>query len=142
MPLHLLKLCVGIGSLAELDASINQRLDRCRTAGLPAEQAHTTRVFPKRTAEIVGGGSLFWVIRGQIAARQPVREIRPFVDADGINRCYLVLEPIVIGVSPRPCRPFQGWRYLEEHARPLDLTEADAALPEQMRLTLRELCLL
>lgn len=142
MPLHILKLCVGIGSLAELDTSIAQRLDHCRAAGTPAEQTHTTRVLPKRAAEILAGGSLFWVIRGQVAARQMVCDIRPFVDADGIGRCHLVLEPRVIAVASRPCRPFQGWRYLEERDRPTDLTAADAALPEQLRLTLRELCLI
>ena len=70
MPLHLLKLCVGADSIADLDGWIASRLAEQRRAGQPAEQRHTTRMVPKRAAELLDGGSLFWVIRGQVAARQ------------------------------------------------------------------------
>ena len=70
-------------------------------------------MVPKRVAEILDGGSLYWVIQGQVACRQRLLDIRPFKDGDGISRCHLVLEPVVKPVVPRPCRPFQGWRYLE-----------------------------
>lgn len=143
MALHLIKLCVGIGSLAELDDEIAARLERRRMAGEPPEQVHTTRVLPKRAADILDGGSLFWVIRGQVAGRQVVRDIRPFTDSEGVGRCHLVLEPAVAPVEPRACRPFQGWRYLEEADRPADLAGGHAAeLPEGLRYALRELCLL
>ena len=140
MPLHLLKLCVGVETIAELDAHIVARL----AAGSSAEQVHTTRMVPKRSDEIVDGGSLFWVIRGQVAARQPVRAIRPFIDGDGIGRCHLVLEPKVIPVLSRPCRPFQGWRYLPDADAPTDLAgmAGAAAMPEALRHALRELCLI
>jgi hypothetical protein len=144
MTLHLLKLCVGAGSIAELDAHIAARLAMCRAARLPEEQVHTTRMVPKRMDEIVGGGSLFWVIKGQVAARQSVRDIRPFTDADGIGRCHLVLDPVVVPVLPRPCRPFQGWRYLADDLRPTDLSALAGAadMPEHLRFALRELCLI
>ena len=144
MPLHLLKLAVGADSIVDLEAHIAARLAQCRTAGVPVEQVHTTRMVPKRGAEILDGGSLFWVVRGQIAARERMLEIRPFTDADGVGRCQLVLEPIVIPVMPRPCRPFQGWRYLARETAPADLGDFEGAadMPEMLRFALRELCLI
>jgi hypothetical protein len=85
------------------------------------------------------------VIRGEIAARQKLIGIEPFRDADGIGRCRLILQPKVYPVSPRPMRPFQGWRYLTEADAPPDLgkaAESIAAMPEPMRRELRELGLL
>ena len=101
---------------------------------------------PKRAAELTDGGSLYWVIRGEIAAREKIVGIEPFRDKDGIGRCRIVMQPKVIAVSPRPMRPFQGWRYLKEDAVPPDLTKTSAsglaAMPEPMRRELRELGLL
>ena len=143
MPLHILKLCVGVDSIDELDARIAARLAARRDAGEAVEQVHTTRMVPKRGAAILDGGSLFWVIRGQVAARQRVGDIRPFTDDAGIGRCHLVLDPAVVAVEPRPCRPFQGWRYLADDGRPRDLDAAAGGdLPETLRRALRELCLL
>ena len=137
--LHLLKLCVGVDTIAGLEARIAQRL-----AEGDGEQVHVTRVVPKRAAELLDGGSMFWVIRGQIAVRQPLLDIRPFTDGDGIGRCRLVLQPNVVPVLPQRCKPFQGWRYLDTARRPPDLDGATGAdeLPEPLRLALRELCLL
>ena len=102
-------------------------------------------MVPKRVEELTDGGSLYWVIKGQIAARQKLLEIRPFTDADGIGRCHLVLEPNVTPVHPRPCRPFQGWRYLAAKDAPPDLGKSSGAIaemPEELRRELRELGLL
>lgn len=145
MSLHLLKLCVGADSIGELEAWIASRLADLRRAGESAEQRHTTRMVPKRVAELIDGGSLFWVIRGQIAARQALIDVRPFTDADGIGRCHLVLESEVVPVQPRPCRPFQGWRYLSVDTAPPDLGAIGRdvfALPEPLRRELSELGLL
>ncbi len=145
MPLHLLKLCVGAESISDLEGWIKQRLAAQRKLGQTPEQFHTTRMVPKRAHEIVAGGSLYWVIKGQVAARQKLLEIRPFTDADGIGRCHLVLEPKVVPVHPRPCRPFQGWRYLPAADAPADLgkgSRAIAEMPEELRRELRELGLL
>lgn len=144
MPLHLLKLCVGASSIADLEAHIAVHLAARRAAKEPIEQIHTTRMAPKRAADILDGGSLFWVIRGQVGARQRVLDIRPFTDTDGIGRCRLVLDQRVVAVMPRPCRPFQGWRYLAHDTAPVDLDAlaGTSDMPEHLRFALRELCLL
>ena len=142
MALHLLKLCVGCDSVKDLEDWIREKRKRTKKA---REHIHTTRMVPKRAEELLDGGSLYWVIRGQIACRQRLVAIRPFTDGEGIGRCHLVLEPTVTPVEPRPCRPFQGWRYLEHRHAPGDLarTSGDlAAMPEDMRRTLAELGLL
>ena len=102
-------------------------------------------MVPKRIAEILDGGSLYWVIKGQVACRQRITDIRPFTDGEGIGRCHLVLEPVVIAVEPRPCRPFQGWRYMDETSVPRDLGAGGGdllAMPEELRRELRQLGLI
>jgi hypothetical protein len=145
MPLHILKLCVGADSISDLEEWIAERQAQRRARGEPAEQLHTTRMVPKRIEEITSGGSLYWVIKGQISARQRLIDIRPFTDGEGIGRCHLVMEPVVVPVEPRPFRPFQGWRYLQAKDAPRDIDGRSGDLgvmPEQMRRELAELGLL
>lgn len=145
MALHLIKLCVGCDSVRELEGWIKQRLKDKRKRGEKPEHIHRTRMVPKRAAELVDGGSLYWVIRGEVVCRQRIRDVRPFRDKDGIGRCGLVLDPKVILVAPRPHRAFQGWRYLAAKDAPRDLEKAApgvAAMPEQLRRELRELGLM
>ncbi|PSC03012.1 DUF1489 domain-containing protein [Alsobacter soli] len=145
MALHLLKLCVGCDSIADLESWIEENAALSRRLGREHQQSHTTRMVPKRIAEILDGGSLYWVIKGQVACRQPVLDVQPFTDGDGIGRCRLILEPVVTPVEPRPSRPFQGWRYLEAKSAPRDLGSFGAglaALPETLRRELAELGLL
>jgi hypothetical protein len=146
MPLHLIKLAVGCDSVKELKGWVSERMQALKKKGLPQRHAHVTRMTPKRVEEILAGGSLYWVIRGEIAAREKIVAIEPFRDRDGIGRCRIVMQPKVIAVSPRPMRPFQGWRYLAEDAAPPDLGKAAAgsiaAMPEPLRRELRELGLL
>ncbi len=145
MPLHLIKLCVGCESIEELAGWIKQRLKQKKARGEKPEHIHTTRMVPKRADELLDGGSLYWVIRGQITCRQTLRAVRPFVDKDGVGRCRLVLVPKVIAVEPRPFRAFQGWRYLTSKDAPRDLDRAAPGarnMPEQMRRELHELGLL
>ena len=145
MSLHLLKLCVGAESVADLEGWIAARMADQRRAGQPVEQRHTTRMVPKRLAELLDGGSLFWVIRGQVAARQRLLDVRPFKDGDGIGRCHLVLDPAVVAVETRPCRPFQGWRYFDPATAPADAGRGDpdlVAMPEALRRELRDLGLI
>src|ERR687893_3308246 len=136
MPLHLIKLCVGCDSITDLEEWIEENRSHHRRLGRDYEQTHTTRMVPKRVDELLDGGSLFWVIKGQVAARQKLLNVRPFTDADGIGRCHLVLEPKVVAVEPRPYRPFQGWRYLEGKDAPGDLGAGATGLgemPESLR---------
>ncbi|MCY1705959.1 DUF1489 family protein [Pannonibacter sp. SL95] len=145
MALHIVKLCVGADSVEDLQAWIDFRMDQLAAAGLPREQTHTTRMVPTRREEILGGGSLYWVIKGYIQVRQHLVDIRPFKDADGVNRCDLVLEPRLILTQMQPRRPFQGWRYLKAEEAPADMrgsSGGEPELPEEMRRELAELGLL
>ena len=142
MPLHLIKLCVGIGSVEELEEHVAARLDAARLQGRPAEQAHVTRMVPKRIDELLDGGSLYWVIKGQIQVRQPLVAVTPFKDAEGAGRCRLVLEPTFVRTARQPRRPFQGWRYLTPDDVPRDIGTGDAGegdLPVDMQRELIEL---
>lgn len=145
MTLHLIKLCVGADSVDDLKSWIKKRLADKKKKGEKPEHIHVTRMVPKRSEELLDGGSLFWVIRGQIACRQPLRAIRPYVDKEGVSRCRLVLGPKVVLVEPRPFRAFQGWRYLAVKDAPRDLDRAAPGardMPEDMRRELRGLGLL
>ena len=143
MPLHLLKLCVGAESVADLESWVEERVAERKRARQPARSLHLTRMVPTRAAEIVEGGSLYWVIKGQLAARQQVLDIEPFVDVDGVSRCRLWLDPEVVKVAPRPYRAFQGWRYLTAKDAPADLSaHGGAEMPEELRRALGELGLL
>ena len=146
MPLHLIKLCVGADSIKDLKDWVAERIRAAKKKGLPPHHIHVTRMTPKRVEELLAGGSLYWVIRGEIAAREKLIAIEPFRDRDGIGRCRLVMQPRVIPVSPRPMRAFQGWRYFEAKSAPPDLARSAApgvaAMPEPMRRELRDLGLL
>lgn len=146
MPLHLLKLCVGPATIEELEARIAHNQAEARRVGENPTTFHTTRMVPKRQSEIAGKGSIFWVMKGSIACRQSITAIEPVTGTDGIGRCRLVLSPEVTPVLPRPCRPFQGWRYLEQRDVPVDLDRLSigdlASMPEALRRELAALGLL
>jgi hypothetical protein len=145
MALHLIKLCVGCDSIEDLEEWIAYRLKEARRRRRKPEHRHTTRMVPTRASELLQGGSLYWVIRGNVQARQRLLEIRRFRDKDGIQRCHLVLEPKVIATEWQPRRAFQGWRYLQAEDAPRDLGAARAALrelPVELRRDLADLGLL
>lgn len=145
MTLHLIKLSVGTDSVKDLQHWIRQKLKEKKKRGQKPERVHTTRMVPKRADELLDGGSIFWVIRGQIACRERILAVRPFVDKEGIGRCHLVLDPKCVLVEPRPFRAFQGWRYLDVKGAPRDLDRAApgaGAMPEPLRRELRDLGLL
>jgi hypothetical protein len=145
MSLHLIKLAVGCESLKELKGWVAERMKTAKKKGLPLHHIHITRMTPKRVEELLAGGSLYWVIRGEIAAREKLIAIEPFRDRDGIGRCRLVMQPKVIPVLQRPMRAFQGWRYLAASDAPPDLGSVGAGIaemPEPLRRELRDLGLL
>jgi len=145
MALNLLKLCVGVSAVEELQAWIDYRIDEKRRKGLETVQTHTTRMVPKRRDELLEGGSLYWVIKGNIQVRQHLADIRPFTDPQGISRCDLVMESRLILTQWQPRRAFQGWRYLKQEDAPADLGSGSAgvnALPPDLRIELANLGLL
>ncbi|MEL6661367.1 MAG: DUF1489 domain-containing protein [Pseudomonadota bacterium] len=111
----MIKLCVGAESIADL-AAWQQKL--LQTYPKPV---HHTRMSPKRRDELLAGGSIYWVIRKVIRARQRIIDIRTVDDRAGKPMCELVFDPEIIPVVPRRKRPFQGWRYLKVADAPADL---------------------
>lgn len=144
MPLHMVKLCVGAASVEDLRAWVGDRLEAARREGRTAEQFHQTRMLPRRSEDVLDGGSLYWVIRGNIQVRQPILELRPVTDAEGIRRCRIVLDPTFIATRWSPRRAFQGWRYLAAEDAPPDVADGDdaAALPNELKRELASLGLL
>ncbi|AXC50370.1 DUF1489 family protein [Paracoccus suum] len=129
--LNLMKLCVGCGSPGELEQW--QR----RFGEGPAE--HVTRMWPTREAELLAGGSIFWVFKGVMLARQRLLRLDERTGTDGIRRCALILDRRVVRTSAMPRRPFQGWRYLRQADSPQDVSEERAAEPVLPPHLLREL---
>jgi len=117
---HLIKLSVGTEDVADL---ARWHADpRAQTAdGLPR---HITRMWPKRADEVMGGGSIYWVIKGVILCRQRVLRLDEVIGGDGIRRCAIVLDPELHRTEPTQRRAFQGWRYLDPAQAPADLTVA------------------
>lgn len=146
MALHMLKLCVGCDSIADLEGWISELMALWRRLGKPEEQSHTTRMVPKRIAEILDGGSLYWVIKGIVQVRQPLLDIAEGHKEDGTPCCLLILKNELIAVRPSPRRAFQGWRYLSHAEAPPDLKRGAAsgitAMPPKLRKQLAELGLL
>ena len=135
---NILKLCVGAESIEDLEdwqASQAPRWPKGRAV-------HVTRMWPKRASEVLAGGSLYWVIKGQVLARQRIVGLEKVAGADGVERCALLLDTEVIRTQAAPRRPFQGWRYLAAEDSPRDLPKgraADDALPEDLARALAEI---
>ncbi|WP_062010961.1 DUF1489 family protein [Aureimonas sp. AU4] len=145
MPLHMIKLCVGADTVEDLEAWAAHRRAERREKGERDEQFHVTRVMPKRAEEILAGGSLFWVIRGQVQVRQPVLRFEPVRTEDGVERCRIILAPEFRRTSWLARRPFQGWRYLRPEDAPTDLGDDDSdvlSMPPALRRELAELGLI
>src|SRR5205085_9986597 len=121
MTVHLIKLCVGCDSIEDLAEWIEYRLSEARKARKKPEHVHVTSMMPKRVSDLLDGGSLYWVIKGNVQVRQRLLDVRAFTDEEGIHRCRLVLEPKLVPTDWQPRRAFQGWRYLPTKDAPADL---------------------
>ena len=141
MTLHLVKLCVGVNTVEELQ---HYRDLQRKAAGKSVPSVHTTRMIPKRKQELLDNGSLYWVIKGVIQVRQKLIDISPFTDDDGIKRCDLILDPVLVPTKNQPRRAFQGWRYLSASDAPADklYSVTNENIPEPMGSELSELCLI
>ncbi|MEN5169201.1 MULTISPECIES: DUF1489 domain-containing protein [Brevundimonas] len=129
MPLHMIKLCVGVSEVETLEAN----------AARSDWRIVHTRMTPKRAAEIEDGGSLYWVMKGSVTCRQRILDITT-VGEGKESRCEIRLDSQVIRTAPLARRPFQGWRYFEPKDAPPDLSVAEATdLPDDLARELREL---
>jgi len=145
MTLHLLKLCVGVDDLSQLADWQTMRLSQLRKAGKAPDLWHRTRQTPRRRDDLLDGGSLYWVIKGVIQARQRILDLRAVRGDDGIDRCDIILDPQLVPTRPHPRRAFQGWRYLDGNDAPKDIdlsSEGLEEMPQKMRAELLELGLI
>lgn len=135
---NLIKLSVGTESVEQLEEWQRYRSKQIEDG----HYYHVTRMWPKREAEVINGGSIYWVIKGEVQARQRVKEFRERVGQDGIRRCAIMMDPEIIRVTPSLKRPFQGWRYLEAKDAPMDLPMGrgdEAPLPADLNRALAEI---
>lgn len=135
--LNLIKLSVGTEDVQDL--ADWQKTARAKGPdGLPR---HVTRMWPKRDAELLEGGSIYWVIKGVVLARQRIVRLDEVDRGDGIRRCAIVLDPEIVRTEAVPRRPFQGWRYLEGRDAPRDLPRgrANDDLPPTLMTALAEI---
>ncbi|MEQ9325850.1 MAG: DUF1489 domain-containing protein [Rhodospirillales bacterium] len=140
MTVHIRKLSVGsesFESLAEWQAYRLRQTGRLR---------HVTRTMPKRRDEVLDGGSIYWIIKGVMLARQRILDLEEVIDEEGERRCGIVLDPELHRIVPRPHRPFQGWRYLKAEEAPADLRDGlgkgAEEMPTELLTELKELGLL
>jgi hypothetical protein len=142
MTIHLIKLSVGPDSLSDLERWQKQRLKERKSRGQTPELVHITRHMPRRAEEVLDNGSIYWVIKGFLCARQQLLELRP-MQYNGMKHCGLVYDREMIRVKPRPYRPFQGWRYFDPKEAPPDIIKGKGdELPEEIQRELGALGLL
>jgi len=117
MTVHIIKLVVGVSDLDEF-------LELQKTCivdfnGLPAH-AVQTRYKPKRSTEVLDGGSIYRVIKNKICCRQKIIGFDSFESEEKGTQTLIMVEPTIIQTISTPRRPFQGWRYFEPAATPKD----------------------
>ena len=134
MTVHLKKLSVGSQSLETL------RKWQALSLSENGQLIHVTRNRPRRAEEILNGGSIYWIIRGVMSARQNIIDLAEVHRADGQSACGLVLSPDLVATVPTKMRIFQGWRYLETKDAPADMNDpVDESMPPALVAELREL---
>ena len=138
MTIHLQKLSVGSESIETLAAWQATVVARKVKAGKPPTHEHVTRMFPKQKEALLDGGSIYWVIKGLILCRNKIIGLEEVRRKDGVKACAIQMVPGPIAVVPTPKRPFQGWRYLQADAAPVDLTDVSGGgeLPPELRTKL------
>lgn len=132
------KLCVGVETVDWLEARL------ARAAEGRGYTSHVTRSWPKRSEELLAGGSLYWIVKGVMQARQPILRFEEFWPSDSDDdrpRCRIVLEAELVRTDPWPHRPFQGWRYLKAEEAPPDISavDGDDSLPPDLAVELKNM---
>ncbi|MHB1205324.1 MAG: DUF1489 family protein [Rhodospirillaceae bacterium] len=142
MALNIIKLAVGIDDVDHLKERQKHRRNENGNC------FHRTRMMPARAKEIVGLGSMYWVIKGIIQVRQPIVGLNAVKGDDGRAMCEIELDPKLVLVQATACRAFQGWRYLKPESAPADMAAlrgkvyVDPKMPKALRLELSKLGLL
>ena len=101
-PLHLVKMAVGVGDLDEL-----RRIRAERTAQRGWSAVYT-RNRPRREEAVLDGGSIYWVIRGQIRVRQRVLAFHAERDEDGRGYCLIEVDTDLVPPVPGLAVPAAG----------------------------------
>jgi hypothetical protein len=136
--IHLIKLCVGVATLEELEGYREERAHWWGADYGENVHVHRTRTRPKRAAEMEGISSIYWVISGVVRCRQPILRLAEAIDEQGLPCCDIIMSPDLVRTVPRPKGPFQGWRYLRPEDAPPDLEahgfaeEGSAQLAEEL----------
>ena len=135
MPLHMSKVAVSCASVETLKRRLESRV---RGGIVPI----VTRFRPTRADELVGG-SLFWIVKHRIAARQTIVGF----DLRASDRKTIIrLDPNLVSVRATAKRGHQGWRYLDEADAPPDLGAGEGgdleALPPDLAGKLAVLALI
>ena len=134
MTIHLKKLSVGSQSLDNLRDWQALRLAQ------GGRLVHVTRNRPRRADELLDGGSIYWIIKGVVTARQAIIDLAEAQLADGTPACGIVLSREIIHVTPSRRSIFHGWRYLEAKDAPPDIGADDAGdMPAELAAELRDL---
>ena len=145
MALHLIKLAVGVDDLGHMKKVQAARRKQRRQSPRSPHWVYT-RNTPRRPEQLLDGGSLYWVVKGQIRARQRVTGFRSERDDNGRAYCLILTDPELVLTLSRAFRPFQGWRYLPPADAPKDAPGSPggdfAAMPDHMLMELRELGLI
>ncbi len=148
MTLHLVKLCAGADGVDDLAARIKHRCGVNQAAGRGRVHDHVTRMHPRREDELRDGGSIYWVIKGAILARQTILGFEKVTGTDDVERTAILLDPDYVLTDPQPRRAFQGWRYLPGEEAPKDINPRSSSSrgrkspPPELGLELAQLGLL
>ena len=109
---HILSLCVGI---THVDQLVRHATDLNRPP-----PARRTRNRPRRTEDLLNGGSLYWIIGGFIQARQRILRIDECREPNRDKRWAIMLDRTVVHTVPVARNAFRGWRYFEQKDVPAD----------------------
>lgn len=123
--IHMIKLCVGVASVEELESYRDERAHWWDADYGEEVHVHRTRMMPKRRAEMEGVSSIYWVMSGMVCCRQKILRLAPYKNAEGIDYCDIIMAPDIVRTLPYPKRPFQGWRYLRPEDAPPDMEGND-----------------
>lgn len=136
--LHMIKLCVGAQRFSDIENWQKRLARELVSEGKPAHPYHDTRMWPRRKAELLDGGSIYWVVANRIIARQKIIALNEVYKGE-TRYCRLVFDARLFVTEPQPRRAFQGWRYLKPEDAPKDLGQkSKEALPTELQEALLE----